>query len=174
MEVAIFRHCGGFSFYKVLPKHYRILRKIVYFPLWRAAEAEFKFGSFLLWIATRFRRWHGNRSRWWMVRPSVRFSVTLACRWVCCAHWFLSQLCRKQTLQWWQAADICMGEGWAGPGQGKTNNNGFRRISVLFFSPSFLISKFWRNLNQKRESKISRIYTRKKKIENVPNFFVEK
>jgi hypothetical protein len=28
MEVAIFRHCGGFSFLKVLPKHHRIQRKL--------------------------------------------------------------------------------------------------------------------------------------------------
>ncbi len=34
-----FRHCGGFSFLKVLPKHNRILRKLSCCPLWRAAEA---------------------------------------------------------------------------------------------------------------------------------------
>jgi hypothetical protein len=45
----------------------------------------------------------------------------LACRWVCCAHWFLSQLCRKQTLPWWQAADICMGRGGGGRTRGREN-----------------------------------------------------
>ncbi len=37
-----------------------------------------------------------------------------------------------------------------GPGAGKTNNNGFRRISVLFSFFFFLISKCWRNLTQKK------------------------
>jgi hypothetical protein len=56
-------------------------------------------------------------------------------------------------------------EGWAGPGQGKQNNNGFRRISVLFFFPLFFDIEILAKFNpKKKDSKISRIYyTRKTK-----------
>jgi hypothetical protein len=63
------------------------------------------------------------------------------------------------------------------PGAGKTNNNGFRRISVLFFS--FLVfdieilAKF--NPKKKRAKLVEFTLEKKNKIfENVPNFFVEK
>ncbi len=51
-----FRHCGGFSFLKVLPKHNRILRNLSYCPLWHA-QTKWFFAFFLIRHILRRKTW---------------------------------------------------------------------------------------------------------------------
>ncbi len=142
MEVAIFRH-WWFSFLKVWPKHDRILENCL-LSIMTCSRGEFKFGSFLLWIATRFGRWHGNRSRWWIVRPSVRLSVILALS-LSVLRALISVAALSQTDVTVVAGSWYLhGEGWRGkdPGQGKQTTPVSAESQCFFFFSFFWYRNF--------------------------------
>ncbi len=141
------------------------------------SRGEFKFGSFLLWIATRFRRWHGNRSRWWIVRPSVP-------PFVCPSLWLVVEcaaridFCRSfvANRRYSGGRQLISAWGRSGPARGRENKQ--QRIPPnvsAFFFPLFfdieILAKFKPKRERERAKLVEFTLEKKNKIfDNVPNF----